>query len=285
MAKRQRRRLLSAPPQVRVLPLVPDTSPSPSWTGSRPLKAETRVRIPPGTLRPCRPVARSPPSQGGEPGPASSGEQARLRPRDRYPAGSPPTSRVRSRRGWRTFTSRRGFESRRDASPRRPMDAATATNGGFRGSTPRAGTAPVAPERGRSHQRGSVRAAPPARAPASKEGRGPTNRETGVRFPQLAPRDPCSRKHLVRLPGCLPGEAGSIPVDCATFWPVAGASGRGMSGRIGFDPRRQDESAWRNWHTRRAQASLPFRVRIPERSAIVAERHTRQVESLCPDGA
>jgi hypothetical protein len=43
---------------------------------------------------------------------------------------------------------------------------------------------------------------------------------TSVRFTQLGP---CSRKHLVRLPGCLPDEAGSIPVDCANAsanqWP------------------------------------------------------------------
>jgi hypothetical protein len=37
---------------------------------------------------------------------------------------------------------------------------------------------------------------------------------------------------------------------------LAGASGRSISGRIGFDSRRQDTSAWRNRHTRRAQTSL-----------------------------
>ena len=63
--------------------------------------------------------------------------------------------------------------------------------------------------------------------------------ETRVQLPPLAPRDPCSRKHLVRLPGCLPGEAGSIPVGGAKTWPMfvsAGASGRFISGRIGSDP-------------------------------------------------
>ena len=55
VAKRQRRRLLSAPPQVRVLPLVhvcPDECPHRlAGQGRRPLKAETRVRIPVGTPR------------------------------------------------------------------------------------------------------------------------------------------------------------------------------------------------------------------------------------------
>ena len=55
VAKRQRRRLLSAPPQVRVLPLVQlpryECPHRLAGQGRRPLKAETRVRIPVGTPR------------------------------------------------------------------------------------------------------------------------------------------------------------------------------------------------------------------------------------------
>ena len=54
VAKRQRRRLLSAPPQVRILPLVQlpryECPHRLAGQGRRPLKAETRVRIPVGTL-------------------------------------------------------------------------------------------------------------------------------------------------------------------------------------------------------------------------------------------
>ena len=184
--------------------------------------------------------------------------RARVRWMDRSPskrsrAGSTPAGRTRPRSptgrtpryergGWR-FESSRGHETRAWFNRRTPVTINCRTLEGFRTS-----------------REGLRRASTPAptRSP-----------ETRVRLPPLAPRDPCSRKHLVRLPGCLPGEAGSIPVGGAKTWPMfvsAGASGRGMSGRIGFDPRRQDESAWRNWHTRRAQASLLFRVRIPERS-------------------
>ena len=81
----------------------------------------------------------------------------------------------------------------------------------------------------------------------------------------------CSRKHLARLPGRLPGEAGSIPVGSATLARLAGASSRSISGRIGFDPRRQDESAWRKRYTRRAQTSLSSGFESRSAHAIVAE--------------
>lgn len=73
--------------------------------GRRPLTAETRVRIPVGTPRPCRSAARSPPFQGGDGGAApptgtrSSSWRSRS-PSKRSLAGSNPAERThRSRLG------------------------------------------------------------------------------------------------------------------------------------------------------------------------------------------
>ena len=113
------------------------------------------------------------------------------------------------------------------------LDGRRATNAEVGGSNPLGGTRR---ERSSTEERRPRHCGTPVphlarTAPRAKL---PRAHATRVRLPPLAPRrDPCSRKHLVRLPGCLPGEAGSIPVGGA-----------------------RPESAWRNWHTRRAQASL-----------------------------
>jgi hypothetical protein len=105
VAKRQRRRLLSAPPQVRILPLVP-MSPSASW------------------LRP-------PPPQGGDQGSNPCGDAKTVRPRpweDRSPS---KRSRAGSNPAGRTTPSRSDWNGRR------------ATNAEIGGSNPPGGTGPV----------------------------------------------------------------------------------------------------------------------------------------------
>src|SRR5450432_424690 len=76
--------------------------------------------------------------------------------------------------------------------------------------------------------------------------------QTGVRFPQLGL---CSRKHLERLPGCRPGEAGSIPVDCAPL----GGSGTA-------DPRRDaalDAAEREGLRWKRSGEAAPRSARAP----------------------
>ena len=141
VAKRQRRRLLSAPPQVRILPLVHSKRMSPSASPARP-----------------------PPPQGGDQGSNPCGDaSARVHWKDR---SSSKRSRVGSNPAGRTC-------------PRGPT-----------GRTPR-------------YERGGWR---------FESSRGYERRAWF--------NSDCSRKHLVRLPGCLPGEAGSIPVGGAKTWPM-----------------------------------------------------------------
>ena len=129
--------------------------------------------------------------------------RARVRWMDRSPskrsrAGSSPAGRTRPRSptgrtpryergGWR-FESSRGYETRAWFNRRTPARLA-----GDAGATPSARTARV----------------------AQQESTGPTSRRRGRNSLRAYRQHPCSRKHLVRLPGCLPGEAGSIPVGGA----------------------------------------------------------------------
>ena len=174
--------------------------------GRRPLKAETRVRIPVGT--PARV------------------DQQRGRHSFKVETAGQHRPRVRARVQWmdRSSSKRvpRRFESCRAHTPPRSdwTDAALRTRrlevrilSGVRDASvvqqKNAGDNQVQnPGRVRTSREGLRRASTPAptRSP-----------ETRVRLPPLAPRDPCSRKHLVRLPGCLPGEAGSIPVGGANL--------------------------------------------------------------------
>ena len=175
--------------------------------GRRPLKAETRVRIPVGTC------ARVDQQRGRHSFKVEMAGQhrprvrARVRWMDRSPskrsrAGSSPAGRTRPRSpigrtpryergGWR-FESSRGYETRAWFNRRMPARLA-----GDAGATPSARTARV----------------------AQQESAGPTSRRRGRNSlrayrPQVR-KHHCFRKHLVRLPGCLPGEAGSIPVGSA----------------------------------------------------------------------
>ena len=50
----------------------------------------------------------------------------------------------------------------------------------------------------------------------------------------------CSRTRLGMRPGCLPGEAGSIPVESATSPSLSGRAPRSYRGQRGFDSSRRD---------------------------------------------
>ena len=135
--------------------------------GRRPLKAETRVRIPVGTLAP-----------------ASAGWTARLLNEPAQvrilPGAHAPAVRLertpRYERGDRRFESSRGYEG------------------------------------------ASV---------VQQENAGPTCRRRGCNSLRAYHND-CSRKHLARLPGRLPGEAGSIPVGGAHAWVAQLGRGRAL---------------------------------------------------------
>ena len=154
VAKRQRGCLLSISSQVRVLPHVRRARADRTATAL--LTRSTRVRILPGA-RPRRPVARSPPSQGGEPG--------------SIPGGAAHESRSSSRRGCRTFI------------PETRVRVPHATQARGVGTQPPLRTAAfevrlLARARHRwrqraaaSHKRGSVRAALTAGIRASSNGR------------------------------------------------------------------------------------------------------------------
>ena len=101
VAKRQRRRLLSAPPQVRILPLVL-VSPSASWPRPPPPQGGDQGSNPCGDAAPVSTNSRSPLFQGGGGG-AAPPTGTRPRPlEDRSPskrsrAGSNPAGRTRPR--------------------------------------------------------------------------------------------------------------------------------------------------------------------------------------------
>jgi hypothetical protein len=156
VAKRQGRRLLSAPPQVRILPLVqrPKGPHRLAGQGRRPLKAETRVRIPVGTPGPCRPTARSPLFQGGDGGAAPP---TGTRPRPVEDSSSSKRDRAGSN------------PAGRSPAPEVRVDGRRATNAEIGGSNPPGGAT-------RTRERSSTGE------------RRPDMPETGVRLPSLVPR-------------------------------------------------------------------------------------------------
>ena len=80
-----------------------------------------------------------------------------------------------------------------------------------------------------------------ARYQASRAGDAGSNPARGLEMGEPGvPPPSCSRARLATRPGCLPGEAGSIPVESASRRSSVGRAPRSYRGRRGFDSSRRD---------------------------------------------